>query len=123
MSDSVQNTQTILYCRCAYAQVVPTGVKNEVLEGLMASGTSFESVADLCEMAAHRDERLKALAGCGSLRIVACYPRAVRGLFEQAGCKLATEVEIHNMRTSTAPDLLKAVLGPHSGAGASLPEE
>jgi hypothetical protein len=79
----------VLYCRCAYAQVVPQGVKDSVLDQLCASGSSFESVADLCEMAAHRDERLKSIAASGPLRIAACYPRAVRGLFEQAGCPLS----------------------------------
>lgn len=101
---------TILYCRCAYAQVVPTGVKNEVLQRLCDSGASFESVSDLCEMAAHRDPRLTALAACGSLRIAACYPRAVQGLFQQAGAPLSDAVEVHNMRTDTAAAITDALL-------------
>lgn len=101
---------TILYCRCAYAQVVPTGVKNEVLQRLCDSGASFESVSDLCEMAAHRDPRLTALAACGKLRIAACYPRAVKGLFQQAGSPLSDEVEVHNMRTDTAAAITEALL-------------
>ncbi|MCA1964399.1 MAG: hypothetical protein LDL31_10680 [Prosthecobacter sp.] len=101
---------TLLYCRCAYAQVVPSGVKNEVLSQLCASGTSFETVSDLCEMAAHRDPRLKALAACGRLRIAACYPRAVRGLFQQAGAPLAENAEILNMRTQTAAEITDAML-------------
>jgi hypothetical protein len=103
---------TLLYCRCAYAQVVPSGVKNEVLTRLCDSGASFESVADLCEMAAHRDPRLTALASCGRLRIVACYPRAVRGLFQQAGSALAEEVEVLNMRTQSAVEITDALLKP-----------
>ncbi len=103
---------TLLYCRCAYAQVVPIGVKNEVLTRLCDSGASFESVADLCEMAAHRDPRLTALASCGRLRIVACYPRAVRGLFQQAGSALAEEVEVLNMRTQSAVEITDALLKP-----------
>ncbi len=101
---------TLLYCRCAYAQVVPTGVKNEVLQKLCDSGVSFESVSDLCEMAAHRDPRLTALAACGKLRIAACYPRAVKGLFQQADSPLSEEVEIHNMRTETADAVIEALL-------------
>lgn len=100
---------TILYCRCAYAQVVPTGVKNEVLQQLCASNTSFETVADLCEMAAHRDPRLHAIAGCGKLRIAACYPRAVKGLFQQAGSPLPADTEILNMRTQTAAEITEAL--------------
>lgn len=101
---------TLLYCRCAYAQVVPTGVKNEVLQRLCDSGASFESVSDLCEMAAHRDPRLTALAACGKLRIAACYPRAVRGLFQQAGAPLPEDVEVHNMRSDTAAAITDALL-------------
>ncbi len=106
----VPDSPTILYCRCAYAQVVPTGVKNEVLQQLCASDASFETVSDLCEMAAHRDPRLKAIASCGNLRIAACYPRAVRGLFQQAGVPLAADAEILNMRTQTATEVTEALL-------------
>ena len=101
---------TLLYCRCAYAQVVPSGVKNEVLQRLCESGVSFESVSDLCEMAAHRDPRLTALAACGRLRIAACYPRAVKGLFQQAGAPLPEDAEVHNMRTETAAEIAAALL-------------
>jgi hypothetical protein len=101
---------TILYCRCAYAQVVPTGVKNEVLQKLCDSSASFETVSDLCEMAAHRDPRLQAIAACGKLRIAACYPRAVKGLFQQAGFPLPSDTEILNMRTQTAQEIADALL-------------
>ena len=101
---------TILYCRCAYAQVVPTGVKNEVLQQLCAADTSFETVSDLCEMAAHRDPRLQAIASCGKLRIAACYPRAVKGLFQQAGFPLPENTEILNMRTQTAAEITESLL-------------
>lgn len=107
MSDSPK----ILYCRCAYAQVVPSGVKNQVLQSLSDSGASFEMVADLCEMAAHRDPRLAELAACGALKIAACYPRAVRGLFQQAGSPLPEQgVEILNMRTQTAAEIAGELL-------------
>ena len=108
------DTPTILYCRCAYAQVVPTGVKNEVLGKLCESAASFETVADLCEMAAHRDPRLQAIASCANLRIAACYPRAVRGLFQQAGSPLPENAEILNMRTQTATDVTEALLRTES---------
>ena len=101
---------TILYCRCAYAQVVPTGVKNDVIQQLCASEASFETVSDLCEMAAHRDPRLQAIASCGKLRIAACYPRAVKGLFQQAGFPLPENTEILNMRTQTAAEITESLL-------------
>ena len=100
----------LLYCRCAYAQVVSQAVKDGVLAKLCESGASFESVADLCEMAAHRDERLKALAANGPLRIAACYPRVVKGLFTQCGSPLPENSDILNMRTQTADEVAAAML-------------
>jgi len=102
----------ILYCRCAYAQVVPEDVKHEVLSGISASGQGFEAVADLCEMAARRDPHLKALtADDRPLKIAACWPRAVEGLFQLADAPLPTHgVEIFNMRTEAASHVLANIL-------------
>jgi hypothetical protein len=109
----------ILYCRCAYAQVVPAAVKDAVLEGLAAAGRGFEMVPDLCEMAARRDPHLAELArGDRPLKIVACWPRAVQGLFVLADAPLPKQgVEILNMRTDTAETVLAGVLAaPSEGA-------
>jgi len=102
----------ILYCRCAFAKVVPDAVKNEVLDGLCASQASFESVSDLCEMSARKDPRLADLvSGESPVSIVACYPRAVKWLLHQAGVQLDEDrIEIVNMRESTAAEVLAKVL-------------
>lgn len=92
----------ILYCHCAFARVVPAEVRNDVLARLAASEAEFEAVPDLCEMSARRDPRLTELASDGSLRVAACFPRAVRGLFEAAGAPLPPSVQILNMRTDPA---------------------
>ena len=105
----------LLYCRCAYAQVVPQGVKDAVLAKLCESGASFESVADLCEMAAHRDERLKAFASSTPLKIAACFPRVVKGLFTQCDAPLPTDgVEILNMRSQSADEIAEQMLATSS---------
>jgi hypothetical protein len=109
----------ILYCRCAFAQVVPQGVKDAVLEGLAAADCGFEAVPDLCEMAARRDPHLAALARGGQpLRIAACWPRAVRGLFVLADAPLPEQgVEILNMRTDSAEAVLAAALATAPAGG------
>lgn len=106
------DTIRILYCRCAFAQVVPQEVKDAVLAGLAAADCGFEAVPDLCEMAARRDPHLAALAQGGQpLRIAACWPRAVRGLFTLADAPLPERgVEILNMRTDSAETVLAAAL-------------
>ena len=65
----------------------------------------FDAVADLCEMAARRDPALAQLAAGGNVKIAACYPRAVKGLFHQCSADLSpTGAEILNMRVQPAAD-------------------
>jgi hypothetical protein len=101
----------ILYCRCAYAQVVPRDVKDQVLQKLAESGTAFDTVADLCEMSARKDPALVQLGDGGAVKIAACYPRAVKWLFAAAGAPLSPQVDILNMRTQTADEVVGALLG------------
>jgi hypothetical protein len=90
---------------------VPADVKREVLRRLAESGIGFDAVADLCEMSARRDPGLKALAAEGNVKIAACFPRAVRGLFIAADAPLPeTGVEICNMRTESAEQVVGALL-------------
>ena len=101
---------SILYCHCQYAQVVPREVKEAVLRRLCESGVPFEAVADLCEMAARRDPALARLAGGGPVKIAACFPRAVKWLFHQAGSPLPLDAaEVLNMRVQS-PDEIAASL-------------
>jgi hypothetical protein len=101
----------ILYCHCNYAQVVPKEVKDAVLKALCDSGVSFEAVADLCEMSARKDPALQRLAEGDSIKIAACFPRAVKWLFNTAGTQLPlTGTEVLNMRTQSAEDICAALL-------------
>lgn len=102
----------VLYCHCAYANVVPRAVKEEVLRRLTESGMAFDAVADLCEMSACKDAGLAQLAAQGNVTIAACYPRAVRGLFTAARVPLPEQgVSILNMRTETAETVCAALFG------------
>lgn len=111
------NTPTrILYCRCAYARVIPDKVKDEVLLKLAESGVAFEAVADLCEMSARRDPELKRIAQGGGVKIAACYPRAVKWLFSAGQAPLPEKgVEILNMRVASAESVVESLLEPASG--------
>ena len=100
-----RDDKPILYCRCAYAQVVPEDVKDDVLGALADSGESFEAVSDLCEMAARKDPALAKLASKGSLRVVACHARAVKWLFHHANAPLAEGSEVMNMREQSADEI------------------
>jgi hypothetical protein len=102
----------VLYCHCAYANVVPKAVKEEVLRRLSESGVPFDAVPDLCEMSARKDPSLADLAADGPVKIAACYPRAVTWLFAAAGASLPkTGVDVLNMRTDTADTVMAGLLG------------
>lgn len=119
-------TSRILYCHCAYAQVVPKAVKQDVLRALTDSDVDFDAVADLCEMSARRDPALASMVSMpaggdltGNLTIVACYPRAVKWLFHAAGTPLPEEgVRVLNMRTDTAAQVVAALPGVTTEEGA-----
>jgi hypothetical protein len=106
----MSNVPRILYCHCAYAQIVPKEVKEAVLRRLCESGLAFDAVADLCEMSARQDPSLKRLAEGGAVKIAACYPRAVKWLFAAAKAPLpADTTEVLNMRVQTAAEIAAAL--------------
>ena len=103
----------ILYCHCAYANVVPAATKAAVLDGLSAANVEFDAVPDLCEMAARGDVRLRELAAGTPLTIAACYPRAVKWLFAAAGADLSNKpMRVWNMRVETAETVVSGLLQP-----------
>ncbi len=101
-------TMTILYCHCAYADVVPEETRRAVRAALDRADDHVEVVADLCGRAAEGDPLLKRLAeaDAGPLHVVACYERAVRHLFDVAGTPLPGAATVHNMRTEAAETIL-----------------
>ena len=100
----------ILFCNCTYAQVVPKEVKEAVLRKLCESGAAFDATADLCELSARRDPSLQRLAEGGSVKIAACFPRAVKWLFAAAHAPLPADgTEVLNMRTQTAEEIVAAL--------------
>jgi len=113
----------ILYCHCAYANVVPTNVKAAVLEGLVEAKAEFDAVPDLCEMAARGDVRLRELAVAGPVQVAACYPRAVKWLFASSGAPLSDSVRVWNMRVDTAATVVGGLLSSDpAGSGTAAPE-
>ncbi len=103
--------QSILYCHCANADVIPPPVKREVLRQLNVAGVSFEAVGDLCEASARRDPMLRRLAKSDDLRIAACYPRAVKWLFHAADAPLPDDgVTLMNMRSQGADEVVSGLL-------------
>lgn len=106
----MEQQASILYCHCAFAQVVPKDVKNNVLKSLTEGRIPFEAVADLCELSARGDQTLKRIADKKPIKIAACYPRAIRCLFAAANAPLAKDnVEILNMRVEAAEKIIQSL--------------
>jgi hypothetical protein len=107
----MNETPRILYCHCQYAQVVPPEVKEKVLRKLSDSGEAFDAVADLCELSARQDPSLLRLAeGGGSIKIAACFPRAIKWLFHAAQADLPIEgAEVLNMRMQSADEVIEGL--------------
>lgn len=111
----VQKAVTV-YCDCAYYDLAGAEVKSGVLDALKAAGSEFEAVSDLCRLCAEGDARVKEWAQADSLRIFACYPRAVKWLFHAAGASLPEEgVEFFNMRTGEVEEIVSALREEASG--------
>lgn len=110
----------ILYCHCKYARVVEKNVKDGVLDGLSASGVSFHAAPDLCEMASRKDSMMNQRAKAGDLHIIACYPRAVKALYKQAGFDYPDDITIHNMREETPDQILETLnLNQNASSGST----
>jgi Pyruvate/2-oxoacid:ferredoxin oxidoreductase delta subunit len=97
----------IVYCECSGARTGDQRVRGAVSAALGGAAQAHR-VSDLCELAARRDERLIEWARLPGLRVVACYPRAVRWLFHRAGAALAPDALVLNTRTQSAADILAA---------------
>lgn len=86
-------------------------MKSAVLTAIKDANIEFEAVADLCQMSAARDPALKLWAKAESIKIVACYPRAVRWLFHAGGAPLPQSgVEFFNMRVDGAEKIISSLL-------------
>jgi len=113
----------VLFCNCAYAGIIAPRIRQPLLQALTtAADVELVAVADLCELAARRDPRLQACAESAKLTVVACFPRAVRGLFAAAGAPLPREgVTFVNMRAAgSAEELLRQL--PIPGSDHSRPQ-
>ncbi len=80
-----------------------------MLQALESSSISFQSVDDLCGLAAQKDPLLKEYSEKNSVKIVACSSRAVRWLFHAADTELSPQIDIYNMREMTAEQILSSL--------------
>ncbi len=79
----------------------------------------LDVVADLCEMAARGDPRLRGLTEAEGAAVVACYPRAVKWLFAAADAPWTDgHVTVLNLREESPESIVAAVLSGRGGDNA-----
>jgi len=111
----------VVFCSCAHITRRSPALKERVFSSLRDAGMVVEAVADLCGMAADRHPRLRHWAQAEPLSIVACFPRAIRWLFEAAGAPLDLgRTRLFNMRTQSPEEIARELL---KGAGSGMIEE
>lgn len=96
----------ILYCDCGYYDIVDKKKKESLLSALTSSGMDVAAIPDLCQIAAKERDLLKNISASGELAVLACFPRAVKALFEFAGVDKKVKLHVFNMRTSSAEEIL-----------------
>ncbi|MFA6292273.1 MAG: 4Fe-4S dicluster domain-containing protein [Victivallales bacterium] len=96
----------ILYCGCEYCDIIEKDKKQSVYSALASSGMDVVAIPDLCQVAAKERNLLKDIAVSGELAVVACFPRAVKALFDFAGLGKKVKLHFFNMRTSSAEEIL-----------------
>ncbi len=81
--------RNVIICECIHGARISREKLRALRAGLEGAGIAYTVVPDLCGMAARKDPLLARFASDPSARICACYPRAIRALFEFAGAPLA----------------------------------
>ncbi len=110
MTEKGKNTLTI-YCNCSYYDFIPDQTREAVLEAMAGSGLEFEAVSDLCSLCANRDPVLQRWAEAEKIQIVACFPRAIRWLFNAGKAQLpAQDVTFFNMGIQSPQEIITGLL-------------
>jgi NAD-dependent dihydropyrimidine dehydrogenase PreA subunit len=119
------DTLRVLFCNCAYADIIKPSARRRILEALTASGADVTAVADLCEAAEQQDPVPAACFDGNPLTVIACYPRAVKWLAHFAGWKFEeSQVRVFNMRTESPESILAKLTGnaPRESGPSTLPD-
>ena len=110
----------ILFCNCSYANIIPDETRKVVFDALCPD-RRVVVVDDLCKLAAKKDPLLGELVKQKELTVVACYPRAVRWLFNAGGATLEEgQLICHNMRATSAEEIVARVAPLPDGEPAEL---
>lgn len=93
---------SVLLCECVHSGLIGRAKLQALRASLESAHIPFTTVPDLCALAARKDPLLAELVRGPETRILACYPRAIRALFQFAGAPLAPgDAQLINLREAT----------------------
>lgn len=98
----------VIFCRCG-AGIIQEDTLNKLSEGLRQFEISVFELRDLCAFTVNEKDVLKSIAAEFQQKIViACYPRAIKNMFRQAGIDFG-DFTVLNFRELT-PDVIFSTL-------------
>lgn len=107
----------ILVCGCVKYGRVPDPNLKGFIAALEKAGIEFELIPDLCRVAAEEPEKLRE---AGSDAVAACFPRAVKALFDYAGAPAPACIDLRNSKLEEV--LNEFDLEPGSESVAQMPD-
>lgn len=98
----------ILFCRCK-AQVVSSEKLDELAAGLMSLDTDVFELQDLCALTVNEKDVLNSIGKNFEWKIIiACYPRAIKSMFQQAGIEFG-DFEVLNFKEMTSAEIFSKI--------------
>ncbi len=93
----------ITICTCSSRTFISSEAVAKVAASAHQAGIDVELVSDLCELCQNKADAVHAIA---ATTIVACHPRAVKGIMAYAG---EDSIDSLNLRSMSADEVLKAL--------------
>ena len=85
MVDNMVQKSCVIFCRCG-AGIIHEEALTKLSEGLRQFEISVFELRDLCAFTVNEKDVLKTIATEFQQKIIiACYPRAIKNMFQQAG--------------------------------------
>ena len=114
---------SVLLCECVHNGLIGRAKLQALRASLESAQIPFTTVPDLCALAARKDPLLAQLVRGPKTRILACYPRAIRALFQFAGAPLAPgDAQLINLREASI-EAARAGLGLSATPAEDAPED
>ena len=95
----MMNSKKITICACSSRAFMPKLKVAQAATALREAGYEVELIADLCEVAVTEPHRMATIA---QTTVVGCHQRALKSLFESAGCEALNLIDVRSQSVGEA---------------------